>query len=620
MESLVEENFKILEEHHPLAWQKIRDAMEEPGINIIQSKSGNPVPEITVNNRKIYLHSRFDPLKEAERFISEMEPEKFDLLIIMGFAFAYHAEILLKRIQKDATLLIIEKSPALLKKAARSRPLSELLNDKRVKILIDPGEDEIADTLKGKSSYRVTFATHRGSHQFAPEYYENIKKTAMSCLSTKNVNIATLSKFEKNWSLNIARNIRAFPDYPGANIFYGKFNRTPALVVSAGPSLTGSIDFIKASSKKAIIIAVDTSYRILKKHGIEPHFCVTVDPQIINARYFEGDTDGRTILITDPTVHPSVFRLYRGNKALIGVAFEMMKWIEKIIGDNGELAYGGSVSTNAYDFAKRVGASPIVLLGQDLSFTRGLAHARGSYLDEEVQLRTDRFYNMLMFNRRQLTALPVMHVNGLNGEKTATNQKMMIFISWFEKRNDPDLINATPEGAVMKGVRHKNPEEIELPVEDRDIFSEITGIYGRSARQVEDSEKARAELLIKCETMLNDLGALIPVIERAVSLSDELVSIIGKNTGDSRLQYILNKLSEADKKIQSRDTLKDMISFTIQRVIHTITEGYEIDENDGSMKDDELVAKRSNYLYRGLFEGAIFNKKILNKMIAILSR
>ena len=620
MESYSKKNLEILRELHPQAHSKISECRDDIIIDIVKSKSGGSVPEITIENRKVSLHSRFDPVKEAERSAAETDPDKFDLVIIMGFAFAYHIEILFKKIKKDSTVLVIEKNPSIIKKAAESRDLSGILADDRLRILVDPDEDEIADALKGRSSFKVTLITHRGSHQLYPEYYSNIKRIAMSYLSTKEVNIATLAKFEKTWSSNISRNIWAFSKFPGANIFYDRFKDMPAIVAAAGPSLTNSIGFIKANIGRAVIIAVDTSYKILMKNGIEPHFCVSVDPQVINARYFEGDAPGKTMLIADPMVHPSVFRLYKGNIALIGIAFEMMKWIEKITGENGELAYGGSVSTNAYDFARRLGASPVVMTGQDLAFTNGLAHARGSYLDEEVQLKLNRFYNAFMFNRFQLNALPKIYVDGIDGKKVATNQKMIIFLSWFEKRNDPNLINATFNGAVLKGIRHEQADKLLFNDNSRDIFQEISEIYDSAKSDKLKTEKVNKELEDRCREMTSDLKPVLETLERAVTLSDELLSIIKNGKKESRLDYILNKLSDADKIIRSRNTLNDMISFTIQRVIHTITEGYEIDSGDGSISNEELTAKRSQFLYSGLHDGALFNKKILNNMITLLGK
>ena len=51
------------------------------------------------------------------------------------------------------------------------------------------------------------------------------------------------------------------------------------------------------------------------------------------------------------------------------------------------------------------------------------------------------------------------------------------------------------------------------------------------------------------------------------------------------MSFILKKLSESDKYIESMKKSKGLISFSIQRVIHTITEGYEL--NSGNFRRDK---------------------------------
>jgi len=70
----------------------------------------------------------------------------------------------------------------------------------------------------------------------------------------------------------------------------------------------------------------------------------------------------------------------------------------------------------------------------------------------------------------------------------------------------------------------------------------------------------------------------------------------------------------------SLEALKDMISFTAQRVIHTITEGYEVDGGEEAADDDERVAMRSLFLYKGFLEGSSFIRKVIEKMSVSLER
>ncbi len=619
-----EGNMAVLKRRFPEIHGPVAAAADDGSVEAVETKLGGFVPALSKDGKRLFIHSRFDPVKEAERFVGEIDTAAFDLFIVFGFGFGYHVEELLRGMGGDSLVLVIEKRPLMLRRAMECRDLGPLLGDERVLILIDPGEDVIAGALKGKSSRRTSLILHRGSFQAEPDYYGNLQHVVRSYLSTKDVNIATLAKFEKVWASNIARNIGAYIGAPGANSFFDKFRDVPAIVVAAGPSLRRSLDFIRGNRERAVIVAVDTSYRILMREGIEPHFCVVVDPQVINARYFEGAVPARTVLIADPTVHPSVFRLFKGRVAMTGVAFELMKWIERLSGDKGEITHGGSVSTNAYDFARRLGAKPVYLTGQDLAFTGGYAHARGSYLDEQVHLRTGRLYTAEMFNRFQLTALPKIMVKGIGGGPVHTNQKMMIFLSWFQKREDRDLVNATCDGALIPGVSHVDPADTVLEEPSGPIDGRIDELFTASVSGLGGGEGI-GRLLNRIGLIQGEIETLLPLLDRAVGYSEQLLALMkeknsgGGSAGDQgKVDYLLKKLAETDRVLDTKKGAKDMISFTIQRVVHTITEGYDIDESDDSLSGDELVAKRSLYLYRGLLDGARFNGRLLKKMAAIL--
>jgi hypothetical protein len=584
-------------------------------VEVIESKTGSPVPCLNPGDgRKLFVHSRVDPLREAERFIADIDPQGKDLVIVLGFGFGYHCELLLEKLSSTVNVIAIEKDEALLRKALESRDLEKLFKAQNFDLLADPSESFLQDVFRGKSSRNVLFITHRGATQLYPDYYQNIVSIIKSYISTKDVNIATLARFEKTWGSNTARNIRVISQSCGVNLFFNMFSGIPAIVVAAGPSLTQSLGFIKDNIDRAVIIAVDTSYKLLIDNGITPHFCLSVDPQLINARYYEGIGETETILVSDPTVHPSIFRFFKGRISVTGIAFDMMKWIEDICGGKGELTHGGSVSTNAYDFAKRLGASPVLMVGQDLSFTSGLAHAKGSYLDEQIHNRTHKLNNAQMYNRRQLASLPPVYLKGVRGERVLTNQKMMIFQNWFEKRNDSELINASYNGVFINGVKNTPHDKLPFNYPVTGIVEKIDDLYNK---YTDDNDPGR---IVKLEKRINDMLAeidsLIPVLEKAEAYASDLSEMIdsGRDKSDpGRFSFILKKLSEADKYIESMKKSKGLISFSIQRVIHTITEGYEL--NSGK---EENAAERSLFLYRGLLEGTLFNKKILGKMKLML--
>ncbi|MCU0847013.1 MAG: DUF115 domain-containing protein [Spirochaetes bacterium] len=606
-------NIKALGSFHPSISGRVVSSPDPADITAVESRDGGPVPVVEAGGKKFFVHSRFDPVIEAERLCGEIDAAKHDLVIVFGFGYAYHVEALLAKMGRESSLLVIEKRADMIKSALGARDLSGMLSDHRLMLLVDPDEEEMASSLRGKSSLNIGFVTHRGSHQLYPDYYSNMFEMARSYVSTKEVNIATLAKFEKIWSANIARNAGRFVSCPGANIFYGKFNGAAAIVVAAGPSLPESIEFIRRNSGRAVIIAVDTAYKILERHGIAPHFCLVVDPQVVNARYFEGVAESGCVLVADPTVHPSALNLYRGRIAMFGVAFKAMKWIEDSVGEKGEVLHGGSVSTNAYDFARRIGAGQVIMVGQDLGFTRGLAHARGSYLDEQMHLKTSRTFTAEMFNRRQLSALPPVYMKGIRTARIRTNQKMLIFMNWFERRNDPSLFNATFDGVRIPGVKQVSQDDVEITIEGPSPGERIEEILA-SVSAASAGMDVKNILSSKIRKMLEEIDSLVPVLRKAVDHSESLCSLMKKGGDRGKIEYLVAKLSDADRAVESRKSVKEMIGISIQKTIHTITEGYDLDESDAALTEEQIVAKRSNFLYRGLLEGSIYNRKILLKM------
>lgn len=594
---------------------------DDSSIEIVLNKNKEAVPRVVSGGNKLFLHSKFAPEKEADRFVSDVEFENYNLFIVFGFGFAYHIERILKLAPKNSHVLVIEKSFELLKAALKNRNLENILMDERLLLLVDPSEDDIAEVMQGKSSFKITFLMHPGSHRAWPDYYNNVSNITKSYLSSKEANIATLAKFEKLWSSNIAANIVNMIENPGVSIFYNKFQGHNALVVGAGPSLTNSIEFIRKNRNHFIVIAVDTAFYLLKKHGIDPHFCITADPQIINARYFENNNDSTAVIVADPVSHPSIFRFYNGPISVTSPPFETFKWIEDFTGEKGEVTHGGSVSTNAADFANRLGVENVYLIGQDLSFTGGYAHAKGSYLDEQIHNVTNRYKNEQCFNRIQMTALPKIMVKGIKSETVHTNQKMVIFLNWFENKPKYGLVNLTDDGAYIKNVEHLDKDKITFNVEV-DFDKLIQNIYDNHYNNVShDKVLNKEKILKKIELMINEVDALNERLLTASVVSEELFEKIKNRSSDKqRIGILVDKLDRIDEYIKSRTGVKDMIGLTVQKVIHTITEGYDIPDADENLSEDAESVRRSVFFYKGMKDGVDFNCKVLLRMKNILIR
>jgi hypothetical protein len=584
-------------------------------VQVDESRQGDPVPRVDLDGRSLRVHSRGDPFRESERMIQNMDPSAFDCIVVLGFGFAYHLELLLERLSPAGTLLVIERHGEMVKRAMENRDLTFLFGDERFALLVNPGSREVAEELKKHSTRRVTILLHRGSAALSTDYYEKAREWVRSHLSMKEVNIATLARFERIWGANIARNLASFISSAGVGAFYGQFKGMTAIVIGAGPSLEDSIPHLRRLQEKCVVVAVDTVYSYLMERGVEPHFCLSVDPQVINARYFEGAPAGRTVLVFEPTVHPAALRFFPGRAVSTGVAFELLGWIERMTGRKGEITHGGSVSTNAADMAHRLGVDRVVLVGQDLSFPDGRAHVRGARFEELQHRMTNRVKTVEMMNRGQLYALPRIDYPSLDGGDVHTNQKMMVFIRWFEEHAHLGLVNGTARGVLLNNIPPVSLDELAGSLEDHPVRDTIDRILDEETIQGEKIDELNETFLSRIEEMTREVGELIPLLEEGVNLSGKLAEEISGGGDGGKTRYLLQRLDDLDRKIKQFDSIREMISFTTQRVIHTITEGYEIEE-EGEPEGE--AARRSAYLYKGLLEGARFNQKLFRRMTGVI--
>ena len=64
--------------------------MEKFTYRIEETKSGGKTIIVSANGKDLPLHSKIDPLREGEKNAPEFNPDKYDLLIVLGCGLGYH--------------------------------------------------------------------------------------------------------------------------------------------------------------------------------------------------------------------------------------------------------------------------------------------------------------------------------------------------------------------------------------------------------------------------------------------------------------------------------------------------------------------------------------------------
>ena len=117
---------------------------------------------------------------------------------------------------------------------------------------------------------------------------------------------------------NVANNLPTYLATPPIDTLRDHFKGMPAVVVAAGPSLQRNIDQLAELADRAVIICVQTTFKMLVDRGIRPHFVTSLDYHEMSKRFFEDIDDfSRTHLIAEPKVTWHVPDTYAGPTSML---------------------------------------------------------------------------------------------------------------------------------------------------------------------------------------------------------------------------------------------------------------------------------------------------------------
>lgn len=144
-----------------------------------------------------------------------------------------------------------------------------------------------------------------------------------------------------------------------------------AIILAAGPSITGQVETIKDfQAKGGILFTIERMYPWCAKHGIRPDYVVCLDsaPDVVEG--FTTLQDGVTYLMSS-TVHPDAFDRIAGQPTYIFTALNPHLKIQNLWAKYGYASVrvvntGGSVTLCAYALAMILGFRSLHFFGFDL--------------------------------------------------------------------------------------------------------------------------------------------------------------------------------------------------------------------------------------------------------------
>lgn len=570
-------------------------------LQIIETKSKKYSAKVFKDGKSIFLHSAYDPEKEANTLIKEIENDT-DLIFIFGIGAGY----LINAVKKlNVNIAVIEPSIKFFNLLIDNFKLDKILEDN---ITFFMGGDDIEDIEKFisiENTKKVKFFITRSYANLFGEEALFYQQKVLSIVDKKIININTISRFDKLWAYNIASNVAKISTHYGANKFFDKYKNIPAVIVSAGPSLEKNIRKLREMKNKALIIAVDTAMKPLFSHNISPHFVITIDPQKKNSKYFRNVDFKDSVLIAESSVDKEAIDSFNGAIYFINSIFPLAKYFMEELGNRGDITTGGSVSTAAYDFAIRIGANPIIMVGLDLSFPNYQTHIKGSYHEENF---FTEIYKLDSYDSRiykVLIAGNLREEKNIYNEKVWTDSRFDMYKNWYEeqclKYNQIKFYNATEGGIVINGMENINLEELIQKFNDIDINID------RNDRNIERKNEILTNIkngLIKIE---GEISKIKPYILNALELCEKINEDLKRHR---KVDKLLESLNEYDIKILNISKVNEFLGITMQKTIKAITEGFIFEDE----KYDKSIVN-SYKLYEAMNESIDFNRYIIKRAL-----
>lgn len=397
-------------------------------------------PTLFDKELKLYLHSRYDPVKEAQQFAEAQYDGETQNFILYGFGLGYAVAALAAMLRENQRLSVFElrsELPALGKRLGvcdwEALPRTQVITPATAggeQLFMERFRQEIARE-------QVRMILHMPSVKAIHAPFEAFRHV----LEDWNLIRYVPQAYQDQLSVNREENRRRVP----CNVF-GLKNRHAgydAILVAAGPSLNETLPILKAHldsrPHKTVVIAVGRVLKSLLAEGIRPDYITVIDPTEAVYRDISGlETLDIPMVLLDTTYHP-VAAGYQGPKYL---AVNRAKHLSAEDPKEAAIATGGSVATLALACAVLFGCGRIFFFGQDL----------GSYGDRRHFDSEDK----------AARAANTRTIPDYKGEPMATTLGLLSFKRWIERviADNPHITFYNVSlGANIHGTVHLSVEQ-----------------------------------------------------------------------------------------------------------------------------------------------------------------
>lgn len=574
-------NLAALGKRYPEIASMLIGLKTEPNYKLI---STGKTPNLFCIKQNMYYYDKTDPLLDVKNQTESLQIKNAKLAVFLGFGLGYMVKYFIEKManmQKTDQILIIEKDPEIFKLALSLEDISPLILNPHVTLVVGIKEEDLFSVFVEyfKASLRIAYLKtiqsiyHTSALVLHKEYYLNALK------KIREGGIFALKFYgnDPKDSLigveNMLDNVGEIVKNSGIDLLYNKFKGKPAIIASTGPSLNKNKHLLKGLEDKALIIAPDASLKPLLETGVKPHLITALERIEMTVKLVQGFTEEEVQDIyyaATPVVKKEAYEAYPGPRIIVYRNFDHFKWLGI---ERGILDIKHSSGNMAFKIADALGCDPIILIGQDLAYSReGKTHASGTTLGE-VQGNNDG-------------RIRKFEVMGNDGETILTNETWNEFRQGYEldiKEYTGKCINSTEGGAFIQGTEVMPfAEAISLYI--KDSFAPLNLIKETLSHFTLDQTKsdiAKVKQII--EETLNDLKDMkedcsmgIKTIQDNMALLESF--LVGDNKDGKGDITIVSKVEKEVFNYKNRITSKrKTMQLFLMHIIQSFNVKFEMD-------------------------------------------
>lgn len=551
------------------------------------SKTGQPI----LRMNQLYVHSKYDPIKEAERIINQ-HFKKNHTHIIFGYGEGYLVDKLLSKCKAEKIIVIdpLVKSEKLIIKEKHQNNI--MYWDEQNENTLEYIMQELGNQLDLKIQIIVTPNYDR---LFIDQYAQLLKRIR-NFQSKSIIGTTTEILFADRWQKNVTFNLKNLIRDKSLMELTEQF-KLPVVVASGGPSLTKQLPLLKKIEDSVIIIAAGSTINSLLAANIEPDFVVSIDGGEPNYNHFKDVKTKKTRLVYATFNHYKIRDVFRNQAyAFIGLNEKALQsYVSRKLGKLfPRLSGGGTVAHYAYSVAHTMNSGPIAFIGQDLAYTNGETHAQNNKHYKKVE-----------------NDMELLEVEGYYDEPILTSRIFLSMKTTFEEMVRFHEVtqlnfNCTEGGVKIKGMYQLPFAEFINQYVDKTVKKDFTDIDNAPKDDV-------------------SVDKLITVLEEELAIIDDLskkceqaLKILKNNSSNKQFsQKTLIKLSKIDK-ILEKKTKEIQIHYLIKPIYVEVERLYLPKEHETAEETYSRVKKQSEALYSKLQKALDKSKENITELLVEL--